>query len=59
MSPAKTVAPIAESGTSDDVLSSFVAAVEEDPRAVVTAVRTRVAASQSDANNCMMGGWTA
>ncbi|WP_188285293.1 hypothetical protein [Streptomyces sp. CBMA29] len=51
--------PVTESAISDDTLSNLVAAVKKDPTGFVASVKTRVAASQSDANNCMMGGWTA
>ncbi|MCZ4119061.1 hypothetical protein [Streptomyces sp. H39-S7] len=57
--PVKTVVPTTEPAISDDTLSDLVAAIKGDPTAVVSGVKARVAASQSDANNCMMGGWTA
>ena len=59
MSPSKTVVPGTEPAINDDTLSSLVAAVTEDSAGVVAGVKTQIAASQSDANNCMMGGWTA
>ncbi|WP_335971532.1 hypothetical protein [Streptomyces sp. CA2R106] len=57
--PVKIVVPITEPAISDDTLSSLVAAVKEDPTGVTAGVKARVVASQSDLNNCMMGGWTA
>lgn len=57
--PVKTVVPTTEPAISDDTLSGLVAAIKEDPTGVVAGVKARVAASQTDANNCMMGGWTA
>lgn len=59
MSPVKTVVPATEPAISDDALGSLVAAVKQDPTSVVAGVKARVAVAQSDANNCMMGGWTA
>lgn len=53
------VLPVIEPAISDDLLRSLVTAVKEDPTGVVATVRTKVTASRTDANNCMMGGWTA
>lgn len=55
----KTVVATAEPAVSDDALGVLVAAVEEDPTDVVADVKTRIAAARSEANTCMMGGWTA
>ncbi len=57
--PVKTVVPTAEPAISESLLSNLVSAVKEDSTNIVAAVKARVAAAQSDANNCMMGGWTA
>lgn len=57
--PMKILMPTAEPTICDDVLSGLVTAVKEDPTGVVASVKARVAASRTDANNCMMGGWTA
>lgn len=55
----KPMVPTSEPAISDDALHDLVSAIKEDPVGVVTGVMTRVVASRSDANNCMMGGWTA
>lgn len=57
--PVKTVVPTTEPAISDSTLTELVSAVQEDPTGVVAGVKARVAASQTAANNCMMGGWTA
>ncbi|WP_159011697.1 hypothetical protein [Streptomyces sp. NRRL F-5123] len=57
--PVKTVVPATEPAISDSTLGDLVAAVNQDSTAVVVGIKTRVAASQTDANVCMMGGWTA
>lgn len=57
--PVKPMMPTSEPAISDDALNDLVSAIKEDPVGVVTGVMTRVVASRSDANNCMMGGWTA
>lgn len=49
----------AEPAITDDTLTTLVTAVKEDPTGIVSSVKARVTASQTDANNCMMGGWTA
>jgi hypothetical protein len=56
--PVEIEVPTSEPAITDETLTALVAAVKEDPTGVVASVRSRVAASRSDANNCMMGGWT-
>lgn len=56
--PVKTVVPTVEPAISDNTLAALVVAVKADPSGIVAGVKARVAASQADANNCMMGGWT-
>lgn len=55
-----TIIPASETAAMPrDVLSSLVAAVQEDPQGLPTDVHARVQRSQEADNVCMMGGWTA
>ncbi|GAA1881742.1 hypothetical protein [Streptantibioticus ferralitis] len=51
--------PAATAAMPRDVLSTLVAAVQEDPQGLPTIVQARVQRSQEADNVCMMGGWTA
>ncbi|WP_063728993.1 hypothetical protein [Streptomyces sp. RTd22] len=45
-------------GTSTDVLSGIVAAVQSDPASLAAGIRQRVGQSQQGTHVQMMGGWT-